>query len=405
MKRIAMCVLVAVGCVVVSAADIPPPRAVDVAALVKQLGSAEFAEREAATERLSTLRVDEVPPELLAALKSANPEVRERAERAVKSLRERIALRRLPRGERFAKRGQIDLYVASTATSYTDAKADDPRLWNPVLHIGRAAMKQAGPSAPRNGVALCQDISEYKKGLRVWFTRVGETYTKHRYTHPEAIQASAVTGEEGFNLHIVVSRGPVRTNGNIYESVVLATGDVTVKYSIGNAVIICAGDVRAGHDVHKSLIIARGGISIKNISSTNTLIAGGTVTVGKPPVPRHGPEETDPEILKAWEVERGITEEKARTPLGYITFFELHRIGLGVRAADGAVQVTKITAGQPCDKAGLKVGDTILEVNGKKPTDAESLRRLLRDALAIGDASVKLQRGDKAETVKVSLPE
>ena len=45
------------------------------------------------------------------------------------------------------------------------------------------------------------------------------------------------------------------------------------------------------------------------------------------------------------------------------------------------------------------------EVNGKKPTDAESLRRLLRDALAIGDATVKLQRGEKTEVVKVSLPE
>jgi hypothetical protein len=33
------------------------------------------------------------------------------------------------------------------------------------------------------------------------------------------------------------------------------------------------------------------------------------------------------------------------------------------------------------------------------------LRRLLRDALAIGDATVTLKRGDKTETVKVTLPE
>lgn len=44
-------------------------------------------------------------------------------------------------------------------------------------------------------------------------------------------------------------------------------------------------------------------------------------------------------------------------------------------------------------------------MNGQKPDSPEALRRLLRDALAIGDATVKLQRGEKTETVKVSLPE
>jgi hypothetical protein len=35
----------------------------------------------------------------------------------------------------------------------------------------------------------------------------------------------------------------------------------------------------------------------------------------------------------------------------------------------------------------------------------DALRCLLRDALVICDATVKLKRGDKNETVKVSLPE
>ena len=89
---------IAAGCAVALASDIPPPRPLDVAALVRQLGSDDFAEREAAERRLSTLKVDEVPPELLAALKSPNLEVRERAARAVKTLRGRIALTPLPRG-------------------------------------------------------------------------------------------------------------------------------------------------------------------------------------------------------------------------------------------------------------------------------------------------------------------
>src|SRR5262245_34374769 len=150
MKRLTICALVAAGCWAGMASnDIPPPReAVDVPALVRQLGSEDFAEREEAAKRLATLDVAEVPAELLAAAKSDNPEVRERAAKAVKALRdyiaqgpERAAIARLPRGERFAQRGQIDLYVASTAAS--DLKADDPRLWEPALAVGRRLIEKA----------------------------------------------------------------------------------------------------------------------------------------------------------------------------------------------------------------------------------------------------------------------
>src|SRR4051812_43402816 len=94
----------------VGASDTPPPReVVDVAALVRQLGSADFGEREAASQKLAALPVQEPPAELLAALKSPDPEVRDRAAKAVKAIREAAALRRLPRDERFASRGQVDL--------------------------------------------------------------------------------------------------------------------------------------------------------------------------------------------------------------------------------------------------------------------------------------------------------
>ena len=95
MTRYPTSLLIATACGVALAADeAPPPRAVDVAAIVRQLGSVDFAEREAATRRLSTLSVDDVPPELLAALKSDNPEVRDRAARAARALKEHIAAER-----------------------------------------------------------------------------------------------------------------------------------------------------------------------------------------------------------------------------------------------------------------------------------------------------------------------
>ena len=44
-------------------------------------------------------------------------------------------------------------------------------------------------------------------------------------------------------------------------------------------------------------------------------------------------------------------------------------------------------------------------VNGATPESAESLRRLLRDALAVGDATVKVKRGETVHTLRVVLPE
>lgn len=149
-------------CAVLAAVGHPPqapaPRPVDVAALVRMLGSEDFGEREAAVKRLSTLSVAEVPVELLAALKSDNPEIRDRAAKAVKALREHIALAperaaiaRMPRAERFARRGQIDLYVASTAAGDANAK-DDDRLWVPAFEAGLRAVEKAemtGAASPR----------------------------------------------------------------------------------------------------------------------------------------------------------------------------------------------------------------------------------------------------------------
>jgi len=133
---------VLVTAAIASAEAIPPPReVVDVAALVQQLGSNDFAEREEASRRLSTLPVNEPPPELLTALKSPNPEIRVRAARALAALkqhivreRERAAIALLPREVRFACRGQVDLYVASTAA--IKWKTQDDRLWLPAFELG-----------------------------------------------------------------------------------------------------------------------------------------------------------------------------------------------------------------------------------------------------------------------------
>jgi hypothetical protein len=397
MNRLTIAVVVAAGCCVALASDdIPPPRLVDVAALVRQLGSEDFAERERATNRLSTLRVDEVPPELLAALKSDSPEVRDRAAKAIKALREHIALARLPRGERFARRGQIDLYIASTAAS--NYKADDARLWEPTLEVGRMAIRRAELTGDRLPACPSGDFAAFKKALNPRFTRVDEVYQPDAKIMCNAIHSPGVKCTWGCLYSVVLSRGPIlAAKGAIQHSLILATGDVASGYDISCSVVVCDGDVRVGENVVKTLIIARGSITVEGWGHENTLIAGGKVTIKKP-VPLNNGQQLPKEL-------ENLIEEHARHPLGYITFFELSVVGVEVKVADMAVRVSAVADGKPFAKAGVKVGDVVTEVNGKKPDSPEALRRLLRDALAVGDATVKLRRGDKAETVTISLPE
>jgi hypothetical protein len=194
---------------------VPPPRPVQtVGELVKQLGSEDFAAREAATRRLSTLNVDEVPPELLAALKSENPEVRDRAAKAVKALRERIALMRLPRGERFAKRGQFDLYVANSAS--WEEKADDPRIWNPLHLLAKDLWKQAGPRE-MSGLVKYRNLDVFQKQYQTCrFIKTDALY--HRiderdgrgeviWYYPGGIIAPEIDEPWAIHANLVISRG------------------------------------------------------------------------------------------------------------------------------------------------------------------------------------------------------
>ncbi|MCI0702421.1 MAG: PDZ domain-containing protein [Planctomycetia bacterium] len=456
MKRLTTYLLVLLGSFAAFASDIPPPRPVDVAALVRQLGSEDFKEREEASRRLTALPVNEPPAELLAALKSPNPEVRDRAAKVVQTIRTRSIANRLSRGVGFAKRGEVDLFVAATAT--WDLKAEDTRLWAPAFELGQkvaakaemngkitpeaqakaqaldAALKRVlaeskgdNPDLPALRAELDRIMRErfkmaettrnctlhgcppvqygdfplYRSKCNPWLIRTDGVYVRKAFDAngepliaiPEAIQAAGVACPWGIT-GVIVSRGDVSAKTMIGMSFVLANGNVTTGDNIYNSIVICDGDVLVTANVSTSLLIARGNIKIDGAGTENTLIAGGSVTIAK--TPPFGPPP------KARE---NIVKEKEPNPLGFITFFELSRVGLEVKAADDAVKVSAVAVGKPCEKAGVKVGDTILEVNGKKPLDAESLRRLLRDNLAIGDATVKVQRGDKTETVKVALPE
>jgi hypothetical protein len=304
----------------------------------------------------------------------------------------------LARGKKFAEQGKIDLFVAATA-AWT-LKPDDLRQWEPAVRFGQFLIEKAemkGSRKPQDSPSSYKDFATYLELWKPGFKRLDKPYVRPdpdkavppRAFYYEAIQAPGVVDPKGICDCLILSRSGVEAGRGIQSSVVFANGDVSAQTVMYNVVIICDGDVTVG-GTSQAVIVARGNITAKGTRSA-VLMAGGKVTPGKVQ-----PDPTGENF--------NIIVEKEPNTLG-VTFFELSTVGLEVKAADKDVQVSAVAAGKPCDKAGLKVGDVILEVNGKKPTDAESLRRLLRDALAVGDATVKLHRGDKAETAKVSLPD
>jgi putative serine protease PepD len=78
-------------------------------------------------------------------------------------------------------------------------------------------------------------------------------------------------------------------------------------------------------------------------------------------------------------------------------------LGVAVRAVPGGVQLAQVRSGTPAERAGLRSGDVVTAVDGKKVTTTAQLQAAI-DAKQPGD-TIKLtyKRDDKTKTVQVTL--
>jgi len=77
---------------------------------------------------------------------------------------------------------------------------------------------------------------------------------------------------------------------------------------------------------------------------------------------------------------------------------------LGLEEVKGVV-VPKVVPGSPAEKAGIKQGDVILEVNGKAIESGQQLKNLI-SSLNVGDViEIKVKRGGKILTFKAEIAE
>ncbi|MCC6229407.1 MAG: PDZ domain-containing protein [Phycisphaerales bacterium] len=70
---------------------------------------------------------------------------------------------------------------------------------------------------------------------------------------------------------------------------------------------------------------------------------------------------------------------------------------------ESGVMVDRVLEGLPAAKAGVEVGDIIVEFNGQKPIEQETIRAKLREAKPGDEISLKVIRKGKAQDVKIKL--
>ena len=90
---------------------------------------------------------------------------------------------------------------------------------------------------------------------------------------------------------------------------------------------------------------------------------------------------------------------------GKAPFFSLTRSAdayLGVRA-DAEAKVLTVAPDSPAAKAGLKIDDVILQVDGKKITSFEELGQVLRGKRPGNQIAVHVRRGDATQVLNVTL--
>jgi putative serine protease PepD len=78
-------------------------------------------------------------------------------------------------------------------------------------------------------------------------------------------------------------------------------------------------------------------------------------------------------------------------------------VGVRIESVTGGARITKVVAGSPAAKAGLKVGDVITSFDGKQITSADELTASVSAAKAGEKVTVTVKRGGSTQQVTVTL--
>jgi regulator of sigma E protease len=99
---------------------------------------------------------------------------------------------------------------------------------------------------------------------------------------------------------------------------------------------------------------------------------------------------------------RSVVLALSRIPAAEVDGRLLDRVGLSGPYAEPLI--AEVLPGGPAEKAGLRAGDRVLQVNGEPPADAGQLRQMIRDSQANGEAralSLLIERAGQTLTLNL----
>jgi hypothetical protein len=372
-----------------------PDRPPDVPALIRQLGSPNFADREAATTALGRTLAALGP--LAEAARGGDPEVARRAAGALAVLRKRAGADRLKRLPEYARARQVDRFVEAMA-AWPDAVSFDDRQLARVLarEVAAWAGREFGadvrnfrfPDVDRHPefptpLTTGRDLDTVARGDTIAASLDG---TKRRQSGGEYWQFGGgfVSFRRGDGSYFLVN-GDIRATepapgkGVYRGGLTVCNGDFTAEayVSAGRAVILAAGDVDfRGHGPQNSLVVAGGDIRFQSADHEEFAVKT-----------RSAFHRREPKLAE------------------FLRFYDCASEGLHVRAEDKTVFVTKVDAGKPFAAAGVQPGDRVVKVNDVPVRSVRELNRLLCRAEVgyPGTAALFLARGDDGVDAVVKL--
>lgn len=341
--------------------------------LIAQLGSRDFQEREAATEALK--RRPEAAIALLRAHRTtSNPEVKRRLQSILPVMMSKEgAEKRLARLPEYAKNLQVDRLIETmVACREFLTEEHDPPVQALVKEIHAAVAKGnknrlMAPLPEFKSFAWRPGISPFERGNIV-----------DRVAAPRARALVAADRIEGV--------------GNLVKCMALCNGDVLGlpreglgSFGASESIVIATGTVRL-LNCEACVIVCPGNMSIGG--------GAGTVIVSSERIAFHGStehttiREQEAEFFRAWHLYSAV--EAGATPW----------------SAFGVVGVTTVVPGSHLDKAGVKPGDIVTQINGNRVRSVRDANRLLcRATVSWGAAGLTIIRGRSQHEILVPLYE
>lgn len=374
------------------------------AQLVEQLASPRYGLREAAVKELAERH--DAAPILRWALRSRDPDVVRQAQRALTLNEELKQKRSLERALRWGRAGRVDLMI--DALVLWDGPSNSLEYWQSIVDIARVLAK---PADNRYLTTFKWSQLERKNSLLLRNDIIDDPASRALQALPYS--ETATLGDARMGDWIGYARCErARVNSHARASVIVASDSVEIPRGHTHCILLTNGDITTGQ-LSYAIVICGGAIRAPEGSGAFRL--DGSLAVARRWEPNDRWNDFQNSVLLCAEtykrppktcnfaVEKSIIEDGK--PFDFIRSFDPTEVGVRVKATDLQVVVDRVAQAKPFAQAGLKAGDIVIEIDGKKVDTPERFRALVRQGVVREKASVKYQRDGRTVVVNVALPE